>query len=336
MVDDICNSHDRPAAAYCVRDIEKREDKKTLIPYHSEAGIERVRTTEPGSDWRVAHFLFKSRSERLLEHPSLELLRAERVRTIILVDDVSMSGTNIGNFLSAFHGDPRGTLRSWYSMGLIRYHIVLHTLGAKARCGLNDKLIRNGCRQLVRDPPELHVCREEEGEFTEAAREFFEATKHMLSANNRAHYLGYRKSLGRTVFAHGCPNNVPAVFWDSDGGIQALFPNRVVPTGLLPLFRSSVLLSGSIPPTSLSRWDLLVLREVKDGARTVRTVAGRTGLSLKGAEAIVLRLRRLGLVVDVRLTPDGRRVVEADSEPTKPKELAPTSEFYYRRSRGGQ
>ena len=324
-----------PVALYCVRDVLKDIDGLP-VSYHDGNTPERVRSDEPGSDWRIAHFLYKGRSDKQLDHPTIDDLRNKKVRDIIFVDDVSMSGTNLGNFLSSFHRNY--TIASWYSHRLINYHVVIHTIGWGALDGMYKQLAKARCKQLTRRRPIIHMRREEEGPYSDSSVAFFEDTRHLLSNNHRRHPNGFKGSQGKTIFAHGCPNNVPPIFWDSQGSFSALFPNRSVPPSLLPLFRGENVEHNNVIRTNvLDFGEQLVLRCILAGARNRRTVAGRTGMDLQTSARILERLRRLQLIdEDGRLTEDGKIAADVATKKVALPTLVPPSKFYYPRRRGDQ
>lgn len=333
-IDRIISSADSAVGLYCVRDVQK-DGSGVPNDYHGSAVLDAVRTDEPGSDWRMAHLMFKLKTDRVLYHPTMEELRAHRVHDIVVADDVSTSGTNIGNFMSAFHQN--STLHSWYSHRLVRYHIVLHTLGVKAIDGMKEKLREHGRRQLLRRLPTIHCVRHDAVGFTDPSIAFFKETKRLLSAKHRNMWKGFKGSMGKTVFAHGCPNNLPAIFWDAEGSFVPLFPNGTVPAELLPAFTTVDLAKEGLPLVAhLGPLDQLALRQLAAGARSCRAVAGRTGLELRHARDAVGRLQNLGLLdQDLLLTADGRRAADALEKPERATHgVARRSAFYYRRIEG--
>jgi hypothetical protein len=61
---------------------------------------------------------------------TLQQLRLTRPRTIILVEDYSGTGARVTQYVDAWMRHP--TIRSWYSYGLIRLHVALVTISARA------------------------------------------------------------------------------------------------------------------------------------------------------------------------------------------------------------
>lgn len=59
--------------------------------------------------------------------------------------------------------------------------------------------------------------------------------------------MGYGQLASPVIFQHGCPNNVPLIFWVRRNSKQRwtpLFPNRSVSTGVYPLFEHDWALSA--------------------------------------------------------------------------------------------
>ena len=132
--------------------------------------------------------------------------------------------------------------------------------------------------------------------------------------------------MGTMVFAHGCPDNVPAILWAESRKWAPLFPNRAVPTQLASLFRTvnesmsksrQRLLFGDAGfrgsgSTLLSdpelRNVLLVMTAVKQRIRDIDLISQAVDLNEAEAERIVDLCQKAGLLTDrLRFTPRGNR-----------------------------
>lgn len=120
---------DEPVAAFAVRTLPRK-----FSPHYYECSTrhEGLRGACPipelsGSGLLVRHQLEKiARARKLLLEPTVDEMKAKRVRRILLITDTAVSGDEVVHFQKYIHSNP--TIRSWHSYGLIRFEIVAHSV----------------------------------------------------------------------------------------------------------------------------------------------------------------------------------------------------------------
>ncbi len=203
---------------------QKRSREKTL----RQAG---------SSSDRIRHYLenfARVREQRVRTHQTIESMRAERIKHMVLVEDFIGSGTRISSFLQK---RMHPSIKSWISYGWIKLWIVAYSgltdgVWAIRRCGY--KLSEDSFRFVI--PPSYTRAH-----FNEAMLEF--CVRNSWRTNRSKIPLGFSNGATNLIFEHGCPNNAPVVLWSPGKRFpprgekfQPLFPNRGIPTELRQAF----------------------------------------------------------------------------------------------------
>lgn len=192
---------------------------------HDPEGVRRI----PGSSSdRVKHLienLSRIHGDRVRANPTVQSMRAERVRNIILVEDFIGSGDRI---LGYWRDEISPSIKSWVSFGWTKIWIVSYAT------------LASGFRALRRTIP---ITEDRIFRVLPEADRLLQLTPPMLALAEkygrklRGHgWAGYSGGGGALVFQHGCPNNAPAILWAKVGRYCPLFPNRGIPTGLQACF----------------------------------------------------------------------------------------------------
>lgn len=186
---------------------------------------------------RIRHYLenfARVRNQRVRTHQTIESMRAERIKHMVLVEDFIGSGDRISSFLQK---RMHPSIKSWISYGWIKLWIVAYSglsggVWAISRCGY--KLTEDSFRFVM--PPSYSRAN-----FDEAMLEF--CVRNSWRTNRSKIPLGFGNGATNLIFEHGCPNNAPVVLWSPGKRIQPrgerfqpLFPNRGIPTELRPAF----------------------------------------------------------------------------------------------------
>jgi hypothetical protein len=227
---------DGPLALFAVRGLhyEKRTRTHYLGAYNNKKYKPlAVPPGEVGSEGRVGHIVAKVASGmpgRCLDHPSIDEMRRARCKTIVLVDDLIASGKRVSEFARHMYRHP--TITSWYSYHRIAFVAIAYAATIAGQTAVKklekphlEVAIRYGCPTLhdensVRYRAMRRICADNAGRTSRSGIP-----------------LGYGNTGAMTVFAHGCPNNAPAILWaDNLMKWRALFPNRMVPTEMLASF----------------------------------------------------------------------------------------------------
>lgn len=204
LINQVAEGIDGPIALYAAREVES--DCRIL----DESEIDATpRGSDIGSEGRVASIirnLVRRSPARFLNHPSLDELRMRRADAIFVVDDFIGSGKRCSEYIGALWQSR--SLRSWVS-----YHRL--KLMAVAFSGTSEGIVRveqHACHPLV------HIarhCPTITNLHWKNAR--IEAAKDLCRKYGRRARLNWIYGFGGTVallaFEHGCPNNVPAIFW---------------------------------------------------------------------------------------------------------------------------
>jgi hypothetical protein len=224
---------------------ERRTENMALMSVSETVSLRRLKNNRAGllriagsSADRVRNYaenFSRVHFPRVKAHPTIESMRSERIRNVVLIEDFIGTGRRIATFLK------RGihpSLKSWISYGWTKLWIVAYggsTDGLRAvqRCGfgLSDDRIR-----LV--TPVRHPC---DGLTEPMVRFCSEYARRTVRSKIP---LGFG-SIGTTmVFEHSCPNNAPVVLWSKGPRFTPLFPNRGIPSELRPAFGESRASSG--------------------------------------------------------------------------------------------
>ena len=184
----------------------------------------------PSSADRLGHCL--TNLERLLPHrirakPSVASMRAEKVRHVVLVDDLLGSGGRLRRFWKAWASK---SLKSWLSSRFCQLWVVCyaaHNSGLRAGMKRITYLNEDHVLAHVRLHPDAAYW---PGRIEELCEEYAQRTAKARAAS------GVGGVMCPIVFQHGCPNNCPAILWAEGKTWRALFPNRAIDPQLFPCF----------------------------------------------------------------------------------------------------
>lgn len=136
--------------------------------------------------------------------PSLQLLRSDRFRSVVFVDDFSGSGNKTASAVERWLSHP--TIRSWQSFGWLQPVVVVHTVSRQAAALLKKRLPRVTVEYqwAAREFEDAHWTVDELNEVRDLCRRY---------AKSKKYWFGYGESGLLTVFQHTAPNNLPMVLW---------------------------------------------------------------------------------------------------------------------------
>lgn len=261
---------------------------------------------------------------RVQAHPTLNSMRAQRMKNIVLVEDFIGTGRRVATYL---RDTMEPTLKSWISYKWTKLWIVSY---AGLESGVNNVMHKG--YGLTKARIRLATPAQKAGQFF---------TPLMLNlCRVRAEWthreripMGYGKGAVGMIFEHSCPNNAPAILWSNGPKYNALFPNRGIPVELQPAFYGedvnrpsnilwdadqyrlalAMLRDPNLQRSKDSQWKLLLaLGLASRSGWEDSKIAGILGVPV--AEVVSQRLEayRLG-VLDVQthsLTPFGRSLLE--------------------------
>lgn len=179
----------------------------------------------PGSSAdRVKHIienLHRVHGDRVRANPTVESMRSDRVRNVVLVEDFIGSGDRITGYWR--NRAPR-SVKSWISYGWTRLWVASYAVMDSGRFAMSRVMPVDDSRIATVIPtrhgvlgltdPMLHVAKK---------------YGQRLAGRN---WCGYSGGRGMTVFQHGCPNNTPAILWRAGPKFKPLFPDQGVPPDL--------------------------------------------------------------------------------------------------------
>lgn len=299
-----------------------------------------ARDQEVGSEGPIAQMITtycRLHPTVALSHPGPTKLRKDRVSHIVIVTDFIGSGDRIYQMLESFRYV--ATLRSWHSYKLIKFVVIAY---AATDAGLHHV-------QLSRLPHTINVqvgCPTISGVFRGARRKLIE--KLCWHYPRKSDPFGWRAGGALIAFAHGCPNNAPAMFWSEANSWQPIFGGRttieasdafaVNEAGLLNQ-RTERLLGIRDAREKLTSHEgncwitaMTTLAAVDDGARRPMQISARTILPLKQVnEVLDLCVRAGWLDAEYKLTVLGQMELKRLRRRLRRKPVFPNDEnpFYY-------
>lgn len=183
----------------------------------------------PGSSTdRIKHIienLCRVHGERVRANPTVESMRKDRVRNVVLVEDIIGTGDRITGF---WRERAPKSLKSWISYGWTRLWVASYAVMDEGRAAMRRALPIEDAR-IATVVPQPHNKVGLTEPMTHVAQKYGER----LAGRN---WRGYGGGGALTVFQHGCPNNAPAILWCTKGRFKALFPDRGVPPDMQKLF----------------------------------------------------------------------------------------------------
>lgn len=258
-----------------------------------------------GSEGRIANIIrnfCREDATKLLNHPTMERLRSTQVDTVVVVDDFIGSGKRVSEYLDALWFPP--TIKSWNSYKRIRFVVVAYSATSVGMRRLYDHPSRPVAK-LVRFCPTIDSLHWR-ASLIDAAKKFCRA--YAKRFNLRGFPLGFKETGALLVFEHGCPNNVPAIFWADTKGNRPwapLFPAKRVVQSTATAFPpelvrrepvhvlleagqnrlAAALTSGASRP--LTDQEALVLALFSQGKRRVETIASAAQLNAREAAQLI-------------------------------------------------
>jgi len=169
--------------------------------------------------------------------PSIFCMRKEKVKALILVDDVIGSGKRTVDFFNFLYKNK--TIKSWVSSGALKIYIISY-MATKQGLTFLEKNIRKGLVEIVciNNCPTFYD--------SDNCEKISELCKRYASLKD-TYPLGFKESFVKVVFEHSAPNNMPSIFYKNIERYQAhdkellnmpknwcaLFPNRYVQSSFI-------------------------------------------------------------------------------------------------------
>jgi len=275
-----------------------------------------ARDQEVGSEGVVAQLITdycRRHRASAFSHPGPTKMRKEKITDVILVTDFIGSGSRIEEMLESFRYV--ATLRSWRSYGLIEFRVIAYAGTEFGISRLRSHKLRPNIHVFTSSPTIANT-------FHGRAKGKIEDLCEKYPSGHKAPF-GFFDTEALIAFAHGCPNNAPALLHSSARGWTPLFKGRSAADAPSSLFvgsgkaaldqRASRLLKVRTAREHLNdseeAWilTLIVLAAVESGAHSVPRISARTHLSMSNVKRLLRLVETVGWIDDaVRLTPVGK------------------------------
>jgi hypothetical protein len=280
--------------------------------------------------------------DRFISHPGPDQIRAERVRTFLLITDFIGSGQRASTYLSAAWRV--ASVKSWHSGRFLSFGVVAYS-------GTDE-----GRQVISHHPtsPQLNIvtpCPSIGNTFNraDAAAVTAMCMRYDPDGPDPVESCGYAGTGALIAFAHGCPNNAPRLLHRGrPGGWIPLFPRRTTGESRLnfsmrrtyseTLQRLQSMgqqrLAQGIRLSALpdnGRAMVLLLAALARGPRLNEAVARRTGLTLLEVEKLLRTATTFGWIDSRRrLTDAGHGQLEhVRAQPSSNGALLPEDEKPY-------
>ena len=171
---------------------------------------------------------------KILNTPSIENMRNEKINDIIILDDCIMSGNSLKKFLELFFN--HSSMKSWFSLKNSKIYIITYAYNIDSKKNWHSAKI--GKKDFNKYPSRLEKI-SIKNKITISSEKYPEWLKpefrELCCKYNRGDYsLGYDGFTCNIIYEHSCPNNVPGILWQSSSNPQwkGLFMNRSISSAL--------------------------------------------------------------------------------------------------------
>jgi hypothetical protein len=242
---------------YSVRKLEEDEMGNSL-PYWGDDGDTSKR---PGTSLGSEDFVYSlisnyTRSKmNLLEHCSLDELRKNKIKNIVLIDDAIGSGQRVYSFINNMLSNK--TFRSWWSFGLINFHIYSFTRNAEASNIIISNIIGSDHSartfrksEKIKFYSKYNYSHKLETRWGDRTSEIIKLCDKKTKIYKKGR-KGHGDVMSNVVFYHSVPNNIPGMFWYSSQNWKPIFPSRTLPNWIQHLIEHDVAENVQAIPTQL-------------------------------------------------------------------------------------
>ena len=239
-----------------------------------------------------------------LDHPSLDELRSNKVRNLVLIDDSIGSGKRVSDFLRRMFQSP--TLLSWWNLGWIKLTIIAFSRPRDSEEYIISRVPGgNHFRRKIRKSEKIDFISEIvfnkdwlEDRWGEKYREIVSICSQNKRVSKWAR-LGFGSVMANIVFYHSVPNNIPGILWftEMNGRWNPIFKNRAIPDWLENILDGTGVLKDQ---SSTSKEVIRLLAIIKNGVRSLVSIANRLNVDNKYAENLVRQAIGLGLLSENR------------------------------------
>ena len=274
----------------------------------------------------------RKHKKSFLDHPSLDILKAEKIHNIILIDDSIGSGKRVSDFIESMMFSK--TFKSWWSFGFIKFHIIAiaRTCESEKAIVVNTCGSDHGCRKHRKSSKFQFIS---EIVYSKKCLENRWGTQYQdilglcdsQTKIEKTWRRGFGEVMGNIVFYHSVPNNIPGMLFYKGNEWNPLFSERVVPLWLCSLLDNQTVQAESKScsvsgfTASVPREIIQLLRLIKRGVRNLSSLALRMDSENIVLEEMIEKILQAGLISDrMRLTEAGLKILsQRDSKEIKSK-----------------
>lgn len=237
----------------------------------------------------IATGLKRKSPQKFLLHPTAQAIRKHKVRAFFVLADTVGSGQQSGDMLQSLWNV--ASVKSWTSLGLLQTRVIAFACTAAGQAALEKHPMHP---KVIYDVP----CPTIATSFDSFdAQRMVDLCDQYSPAKSGVKRMGFGDQGVLLAYAHGIPNNAPALFFKSSAKWVPLFKSRVtnpvaieVETGLPRVPVAERLVKAEADKLAASRWlnrldedskkMLLVMASLSRSPRTENAIAARTGLTL--------------------------------------------------------
>lgn len=183
------------------RYFENQSERPISINAHRMVGSEGIITN-------LCRDLSFSNSSRILDHPSINLMRKKQCRWLLSLDDIIGSGWRMSKFINWLYDDPH--IKSWISFGLVNFVSVTYTATSSGIGYVKSKSRNDVIKYCQGSLAGRSTWTDEQKKAVEDL-----CIRYAKYTSNPQKPLGHEKKFTLTIFQHKCPNTVPAILWAS-------------------------------------------------------------------------------------------------------------------------
>ncbi|WP_052660531.1 phosphoribosyltransferase-like protein [Acinetobacter calcoaceticus] len=241
-------------ALYSVRKLEEDENKK-FLPYWNDLGdISKRPASSQGSEDFIYSLIssYRKAHNNLFEHCSLDELRENKIKNLVLIDDAIGSGERVYSFINSMLNNK--TFKSWWSLGLINFHVYSFTRNTNAQSNIIKNVIgsdhstrKHRKSKKIYFYSKYNYSHNLEVRWGDRVTDIIKLCESKTKIYKKGR-KGHGDVMSNIVFYHSIPNNIPGMFWYSSDNWTPIFPNRTLPQWVQDLIENKVVEKSQITP----------------------------------------------------------------------------------------
>lgn len=296
-------------AFYSIRKLDTDQTNE-FIPYWDNDGcvIDRPGESQGSEDFIYSLISnFTRGRDNLYDHPSIQTLKENRIKNLILIDDAIGSGKRVYSFINSMLNNR--TLKSWWSLGLINFHIYSFIRNSQASDIIIKKVIGSDHSSRVYRKSSKISFYSKYGYSDNLENRWGEHIQEIINLCTRNNKIqnwarkGYGGVMSNLIFYHSVPNNIPGIFW-FEGRWNPLFPKRTMPDWIISLLENNF----AEAPQAIPQQVIDILMLIKKGYVSKSSLSMALDIDINLLNYFLDKCITLNLLVEdtLRLTTVGR------------------------------